>query len=159
MTEQELLLKLLSIMWAYQCKNDIKSCCMDNTQTALDILRISTKLKVKVVAVIALEHTSFIESFACKINTGHLVLLINDEKIYDPSYEVASYKDAKYFMNYKEYFDYMADFTDKEYNKKVLKDHLKFTDIAKRMNEGEFMIQDRIHYDKQIDFIELVMKK
>lgn len=157
MTEQELLLKLLSIMWAYQCKNDIKSCCIDNTQIALDTIRTNTKLRVKVVAVIVLEHTNFIDTFTCKINTGHLVLLINDKKIYDPSWEVASYKDSKYFMNYKEYLDYMADFTDKEYNKSVLKQHLTFTDIAQRMNDDEFITYDRTHYDKQMDYIESVI--
>jgi hypothetical protein len=82
------------------------------------------------------------------------VLLLNGETVIDPSYEIHSMENRRYFDNFK---DFTNSFCDK-YNKinvtKCLQDNIAFTKIAKRINDGDFTVVDKEFYHLQADFIE-----
>ena len=89
---------MLDKMHEYQKINDITGECITNVQYLYDILTYNTNLDVKVKSVYVVFNYDDETSVIC---TGHLCVLINGV-LFDPSYQYAKIKDAKYIVTFKE---------------------------------------------------------
>jgi len=147
-------------MREYQKKHNIKEQCITNVQYLYDFIKENTTSNVKTKAVLVFSSNKE-ESF-CTFVGGHLVVVLDDTIILDPSYDIFCLKDKSYFYNIKSLVDM---FNDKdELNsrfdiKKLINEHIHFTKLSDRINSGELIITDEDHYNKQADYIEKLYSK
>jgi len=137
-------------MRQYQKINDIKSQCMTNTQTLYDIIKASfpsVDVKVKAVVCCARVGDNTIKHII------HLII-IADGEYYDPSYETCEIDNRQYFSSIQNLLEgFIPNTIIKDNLKEIINPFMKFIDIEKRINSGEFLICDRDFYDKQLDCI------
>ena len=137
-------------MREYQKKKSIKKECLTNTQYLYDIIKMNFTNNVKTKAIYVFSDD---DGIAHLLN--HLVVVL-DGKTIDPSFDVFCLKNKSYFDNIK---DLMDNFDDKTMLKtridikKYTCSHFKFIKLAEQINNGEFVICDRKHYDEQGDYV------
>lgn len=142
-------------MREFQKKNNTKNQCATNVQYLYDIIRQnfkSSNVKSKAVFVFS----SDIEANSMTFSGGHLVVLLEDGTVIDPSYDVFCLKDKLYFDNMKDFLDIFTNKNDLKMRidlKKLLCEHIAFTKIAERMNNGD-VVRSNKHYNEQADYIE-----
>ena len=142
-------------MREFQEKNCIKGQCITNVQYLYDCFKQNSNNNVKAKAVIA-----FSNDYDKKISTfveGHLVVILDDEIIIDPSYDIFCLKDKRYFDNIKDLIDIFDDkdgLKKKIDMKKMIPQHITFRKIAEQINNDEFIITDNKFYYEQADYIE-----
>jgi hypothetical protein len=151
-TQELVLANTILYMREYQHLHNIKKQCITNTQFVYDILslRYGTD-RIKATAVIVIGEDEQGRNYICD---GHMVILF-DETIIDPSYELYSLKNKKYFStiaNYKSYISYAQDETEKYKN--TIKQHLTFRKLAEEINSGGFVIVDKTYYIQLTDYID-----
>jgi hypothetical protein len=85
---------------------------------------------------------------------GHLVVILDDETIIDPSYDIYCLKNKSYFDNIKDIvniFNNKVELKKKIDIKKLICDHIKFMKISEQINNGELIITKKnITINKQI---------
>ena len=146
-------LNLIPMMYAYQKRHGIKKKCIDNTQFALDSFKAShPHLNIRASAVIM---TSWDERAGrMKVWAGHLVLLLDDEDVVDPSYETGTAPDRRY---YNSIATLLAENPvlkeEKEFLKETIQAFLSFSKFAKQMNEGVLLVTDKTYYNAQADYL------
>lgn len=158
--------RLVEKMHQYQRKHDIKGQCLANTQYLYDSVNASfPRIQPKAIAVIV--HKNIL-SKECGIIDGklhieiedrliiHMVLQIGDNKIIDPSAEIADLVDAQYigFDIPKLLKKLRNDGMSESDIKFALKQYLLFKSYAERINSGELIICDKSYYLNQNDYIQ-----
>jgi hypothetical protein len=152
MAREEFIANIILQMREYQRLNGITKKCVDNSQYLYDIIN-SNGGEVVVKPYIVLTQKND-ESYIFK---GHLAInFIDDYDVIEPSYEVWSLDKPAYFDNVKD-FVRLVSFPSEEIKKEVVKDTIhsfvKFVDLAKKINSGEFVITDKSYYHSQDKFI------
>ena len=148
-------------MREFQKEKFITKQCVTNTQFLYDIITtncIGIDVKVKAVIVVSTDDETNSFTFV----GGHLVLVLNDETIIDPSYDVFSLKNKSYFHNIKDVMD-SFDNKSKEIIKTKFKNemgfHIQFMKIAEQKNNNKHIITEKQFYHNQADYIEKLYVK
>jgi hypothetical protein len=148
--------KMISLMRDYQKMHNIKGQCGTNSMYLVDNLRnFGFNAKVQPVIVVSTSSDSIV------VNSGHLVVIYNNVLL-EPSYEIYSLKTKHYCFNVKEFIDLVKQYKleniiTNDKTKEFIKNYLSFCNLAKQINEGEFLIADRKFYDDQADYVEKYM--
>ena len=140
-------LKIVKAMLEYQKANKITACCMTNAQYLLDCFTVNQPdLGAKAVAVLAVGGCKTVIHIAVKI--GDMIL--------DPSYEVLSLGNVKYYEKYIDYInsDDGAICKTIEAEKYVLNKFINMLSVVERMNDGKLCVNDGDYYHKQADYVE-----
>lgn len=88
----------------------------------------------------------------------HLIILA-DEALVDPSYDVFSMENKRYFLNIKEFVDAIENPAEKQNELKSLgKDFMKYLDCANQINSGTFENFNAELYEKQTEYVDLKLK-
>jgi hypothetical protein len=137
-------------MREFQEKNGIQKQCVTNCQYLYDVIKLNGNHNVKVKAVIVISDMDTLGIIS------HLVV-VNNNTLLEPSYDVFSLQNKSYFDNTK---DFMERF-DNEFKqvaqlnlKESIGNFLALMKLADRINDGELVITDKEFYDRQADFIE-----
>jgi len=150
---------IINSMREYQRKNNIKNKCVRNAQYLYDTIRMNSSSNVKVKAVLVYAEDADKEE--SRIVAGHLVLVLEDETIIDPSYDIFSLKNKVYSDNIN---DFMNMFKNKDEVRKdidikyIISRHIDFMKFAERINNGECPVSDKKYYNDQADYIESLYK-
>lgn len=139
---------IIRLMREYQKMNNVKKQCITNAQTLYDLINHNTNYDVKVQAVYVLSY----DGDDCFVCAGHVVVNV-EGVIFDTSYDIYSLKDPQYFDNIKVLLSNMNPIDPKD-KKELIKKHIVFKNFADKMNKDEFIITDRDHYHKQLDYIQ-----
>ena len=142
-------------MREYQKENNVKNQCVTNAQYLYDTIKINSNSNVKTKAVLVFSDNT--EEDTAIIVSGHLVVLLDDEIIIDPSYDIFCLKNKSYFDNIKDLvniFDSNVELKSKFDIKKLVCQHIHFMKISEQINNGECIITEKEHYNKQADYIE-----
>ena len=85
----------------------------------------------------------------------HLIILA-DEALVDPSYDVFSLENKRYYLNIKEFVDAIENPADKQNELRNLgKDFMKYLDCANEINSGTFDNFNNELYNKQTEYVDL----
>jgi len=137
---------IVNDMYDYQKENNIKAECLTNSQTLLDILRNSGISNVKSMACIFVGD----EGVEKKIIMKHMVLVLDNGTVIDPSYEVSSLENKRYYGTYDAYKKEGYPSFDKD----GIHQFIHFIDVSNKMNQGEFCRGENLdYYNKQIAYI------
>lgn len=145
---------LITEMYKYQKRRGIVKKCIDNTQFALDCIKESYPgANVKATAILM---TSFDpDEGHMRVCGGHLVILVDDNHILDPSYETSSAPNNRYFKTLSALLEaYPKVKNDKALLANTIKLFFDFSKFAERINNGDIMLTDRTYYNDQADFLE-----
>jgi len=135
-------------MREFQKINGVTRQCVTNTQYLYDTIKSNTNSNVKVQPVIVI--STDVTTLRCIV---HLVVVLDDKTIIDPSYDVFSLNNKSYYDNIKD-FMFNVRSTDRHLLKKSITDFICFIKLAERINNGELLICDILFYNQQADYIE-----
>jgi len=155
MTENVKMFKLkmiLDAMIKYQKENNITRECVTNVQFLYRIVKTNfPELSVKVIPIIYFNdfRTKSGEFYDIKIQTGHLVLEIEELGFLECSYDMLDrLKTATVYKTVKECVENEPFFANKEAKKMLIENVLYFQKVANDMNAGEIMINDFNYFAK-----------
>lgn len=162
MSISNLIKSIINTMTEYQKIHNIKGRCITNTQILYDIIRATDpSLDVKIQAVIVIIDDTENNIMIC--NRAHMVLYIGDGNVIDASYEVANQKNSYYFTNIKDFINFcFKNYGKKETIeycdimggiKKITEDFIEFVNLASKMNDNEFCINQE-YYNNILDYIQ-----
>jgi hypothetical protein len=143
-------------MIEYQKNNNIKGQCITNAQYLYDYINHNfpnINPKAKAVVCLGNDNENNITKCIC-----HMVIMI-DDIIYDPSYEIISLNDIYYFGNMKSFSSYIKKiplFPEDIYLKTV-SNFIEFIKLADKINEGGLLVCDKDFYNNQADYVEKKM--
>lgn len=138
---------IVNDMYEYQKENGIPDKCLTNVQTLYDILKDLGIHNVKSKAYICVGN----QQDGKKVNKKHMAL-IWDNYIIDPSYQVASLNDLRYYETYE---DYMMTMEYPEFKEEEIQSFYRFIDVSKEINNGIFCRSPGLYYyNDQFDYIE-----
>jgi len=119
---------------------------------------------VKTKAVFVFSHNN--EEDTSIVVTGHIIVVLDDETedetFIEPSYDIYSLKNISYFDNIKDFvniFDDKVNLKSRIDMKQLICDHIHFMKISSQINNGDLVITDQEHYNKQADYIEKLYSK
>lgn len=153
MNTTELVANVILSMRQYQKENGIEKQCITNTQYLYDFIMTNSTSDVKVKAVLVIGERE--EGVLCLVS-GHLVVILDDELVIDPSYDVSSLKNRRYFDNVNDFLKCISDVDRTKFPvdvKTIIESQLKFMKYAKKMNNGDCLVVDEDFYNKQADYI------
>lgn len=158
MTPFSIMENIVLQMMDFQHFNNIKGARNTNAKCMHDLLK---KVPNKSVEVFPAIVTSYNEESESGV-TVHLVVLCakdEDKVMLDPSYDVFSLENKRYYLNIKEFVD-AVDSPEKKQNefKSLARDFLILMETAKQINEGTFDQFNRELYEKQTEYVELKSK-
>jgi len=155
MSKQELISKIIRNMLEFQEKYKLNKICITNTQILYDILKSDYfNLNPKVKAVYTISKNGVNIGYT----GGHLVIDLNNN-IIDCSYDMVS-NNTTYYNNFKDFKDELYKLHNTYNNddiidyKNELKNYLKFSKKADKMNNDEFLYTDKESYHKQLNYLE-----
>lgn len=159
-SDHEIAFAYAGLMHQYQKANNVKQECVTNVQYLIDQLH-SIGIKCKASAVIVMSKNV--------INRGHVVIILDDGSVVDPSYEIAKLQNIQYYDNIRAFTDifhkecFEDEQTKTDFLKLVIKDFLHFTGLADKINNSlqhgnSFLVFDEEHYNKQADFMDDFMR-
>jgi hypothetical protein len=155
MSKQELISKIIRHMLEFQEKYKLNKICITNTQILYDILKSDYfNLNPKVKAVYTISKNGVNIGYT----GGHLVIDLNNN-IIDCSYDMVS-NNTTYYNNFKDFKDELYKLHNTYNNddiidyKNELKNYLKFSKKADKMNNDEFLYTDKESYHKQLNYLE-----
>lgn len=147
-------------MREYQKQNNVKNQCISNAQYLYDFIKVNTTHDVKTKAVIVYSHND--QEDSTTIICGHLVIVLEDGTIIEPSYDAFNLKNRLYFDDVEDllnFFDNRSGFESKVDVKKFMCDHVRFVKMSEQINGGKLLVSNGEHYNKQADHIEKLVKK
>lgn len=150
-----LISNIILSMREFQKENNIKKQCVTNVQYLCDTIKMNTRGNVKAKAVLVFSSDN--ETETAIFVGGHLVVVLDDDTIIDPSYDIFCLKNKSYFDNIKDLvdmFDNKVQLKSKIDIKKLVCDHIHFMKLADQINNGEFLITEKKFYNEQADYIE-----
>jgi len=143
-------------MMNFQHFNNIRGAIKTNAKCLHDILK--NDFRDKTIEVYPAIVTFYSENSESSVLV-HLIILVsegNDKVLFDPSYDVFSKDNKKYYLNIKDFVDSVADFENKKDELRSLAmDFLFHNEIAKQINSGSFDEHNRELYEKQREYIKL----
>ena len=151
-----LIANIILSMREFQKENNIRKQCVTNCQYLYDIIKMnssSSNVKTKAVLVFSADD----EADACTFVGGHLVVVLSDETVIEPSYDIFCLKNKSYFDNIKDFIDIFADKVELKTRidvKKIVSEHICFMKLAEQINNGEHLITEDKFYNEQADYIE-----
>jgi hypothetical protein len=152
MNKIELIDVLLHLI-EYQKINNITRMCATNVQIMYDLITTRfpfNKVEVKSVAVIEQQ----VEQ--SRVAIGHIVIILDDEILLEPSYEISRLNKPLYCFNVKDFIDamkYMKLIKDVKLDlKSEINQFLLFDKVAKDINNKELRV-DLEYYHDVIDYI------
>lgn len=154
MNSTEFVANVVLSMRQYQKENDIKRQCITNTQYLYDLIKTNTLSDVKVKSVLVVGHKN--DEELCLIS-GHLVVVLDDGLVIDPSYEIACIENRRYFDNVNDFLKCIGKVDRSQFYvdvKTMIKNQLVFMKYAEKMNNGDCLVVDKDFYNKQADYIE-----
>lgn len=115
-----------------KCKN-ITGNCIENCKDFYAFIKSTSEINVKVKAVCVLGSKNDTGYITC----GHIIILVNDTYIVDPSYDVFSLQEKRYYDNTDEIFSVLEKSKKIQYNKKeMIKTHARFVKYAETITDG-----------------------
>jgi hypothetical protein len=130
----------------YQKNKNIKNMCVTNVAFLYNtIIGFGFKnIKAKSAISVYID----IDKKLLRICAGHILLLL-DDIIIEPSYDIYCHSDVKYFFTIKELMNYIKNinyFITEEFNLKfIIEKNIKFMEIEKQINYGD-VIGDPCYY-------------
>jgi hypothetical protein len=146
-------------MREFQKENNIRKQCLTNSQYLYDIIKMNSSSNVKTKAVLVFSADDVAD--VCTFVGGHLVVVLDDETVIDPSYDIFCLKNKSYFDNIKDFMDIFADKVELKTRvdvKKIVSEHISFMKFAEQINNGEHVITENKFYNEQADYIEKVYR-
>ena len=152
---------IIMSMREFQKNNNIKNQCLTNAQYLYDALtenKVKNDVKVQACFVISLDRDVYIVG-------GHVVVML-DNVVLDPSFDVHSLNNKTYFENVNDFMKALNKLKTDGVNinelktdgivgvKGVVSHHVQFVKYAEQMNRGVQVITERTFYDDQADHIE-----
>lgn len=145
-------------MMDFQHFNKIKGARNTNAKCMHDILKkMSPTEKIEVYPAIVTSYNKESESGV----VVHLIVLAvegpeSSQVMLDPSYDVFSLENKRYYLNIKEFVDAIEN-PEKKQNelKSLARDFLLLAEIAKQINEGTFDMFNRELYEKQTEYVKI----
>jgi hypothetical protein len=163
---------IVDAMHQYQRKHNIKKQCITNTQYLYDSIKASFPcLDVKTKAIIGFRNNDKIlgvdeKSQKKYVNREtytvvHMVVLIDDKIIFDPSAEINDMEDLDYVgREFKGLIKTLRELgMCEEMINTLIKQYMLFLGYEKKMNNGEGLVVDRQYYNNQADYVEETMMK
>lgn len=150
-------------MMNFQHFNNIRRAIKTNTKCMFDILKNrltsnceSSDQTIEVYPAIVTSHNDDATKSDVVITLVILVTTGDEQLLLDPSYDVFSRDNKRYYLNIKEFVDALAD-ADKKQNelKSLAMDFLFHNEIAKQIGDGSFDDYNRELYQKQTEYVEL----
>ena len=153
--------KIVNYMRDYQKENNIIGRCITNSQYLYDCLIHSFKNKnINIKCEVKCVYITFFKNGKLIIASDHLVLLLNDDEIIDPSYAIYKLR-PKYYLTYKNFNEYVSFRRGlpiiKKEQQNLLNRHIEFTKYADNINNTNYkipVITDKDYYNKQADYIQ-----
>lgn len=142
--------ELIVKMREYQKKHNITRECITNTQYLLDNMKTNGMDNVKAQAVIVVGQ----RDGDIIVYGGHIVVVDDEENIYEASYELSSLDKKRYYNNFKDFMDFSKEIGSESLKKQTLTEFLKFTKNANRINSGEGLICNKQYYHKQANYVD-----
>ena len=158
--------QIYETMRKYQKENNIKKQCLANCQFLSDSIKETFRhngadynlVKVRAVYVFGNNNEEKISKFL----GGHVVVVLDDDIFYEPSYDIYSLKNKQYFTNFSELRDFINTFNNKDELLQhtldcntLISQNIKFTEYANQINNGKLLdLPDKEYYNKQADYIE-----
>ena len=142
-------------MMKYQKENNIKKRCLDNSQILYDYCKYKGIENVKAQAYICTGETEINGKKTIMLIDEHMVILLDDE-IVDPSYEIDSLSKKNYYKSYREFMD--SEYFD-GFDEIKLRKFLNFVEYSNSMNSGEFVFSNEKYHDDQFDYLINLIKK
>jgi len=158
--EHSLISNIVVSMRKYQKENNVKKQCVTNAQYLYDTMKINLNNNVKTKAVFVFSDNN--QEDTAIFVSGHIIVTIDNKTIIEPSYDIYCLENTSYFDNIKDLvsiFDDKIELKSKIDIKKLIYDHIHFIKISEQINNGEFIITDKKHYNKQADYIEKLYSK
>lgn len=145
------------LMHRYQKENNVENECVTNVQYLFDQLH-SLGIKCKASPAIVMCEDAM-------INMGHVVIILDDGSVIDPSYEIAKLQNIQYYDNIKTFINIFhkecfEDEETKDVFKNIIKHFISFNNLANRINDSiqtgkTAVVCDNKHYHKQADYIDI----
>jgi len=145
------------LMHRYQKANNVENECVTNVQYLFDQLH-SLGIKCKASPAIVMSEDEM-------INKGHVVILLEDGSVIDPSYEIARLQNIQYYDNIKVFINMFhkecfEDEETKDVFKDIIKHFISFNNLANRINDSlqtgkTAVVCDNKHYNKQADYMDI----
>jgi len=160
MDKSILISNIILSMRKFQEKNCIEKQCITNTQYLYDCIKQIGFNNVKAKAVYVFSND--VETSTAIFVAGHLIVVLDDETMIDPSYDIFCLKDKSYFDNIKDLIDIFDDKNKLKTNidiKKLIGEHITFMKVAEQINNNECIITDKKIYNDQADYIEKLYSK
>ena len=132
-------------MMKYQKKKNSIKRCLDNSQILYDYCKYKGIKNVKAQAYIC----SGEKEDGTPFSLAHLAIMIDSERI-DPSYEINSLPNIKYYKSYREFMDSKYS---EGFNEDILKLYLKFVKYSDSMNSDKFVVSNQKYYTNQFDYL------
>jgi hypothetical protein len=149
--DKRMISNIVLSMREFQKTHCIKEQCVTNAQYLYDCIKVNSLYNVKVKPVIVVSFDNVTKSVVCV--GGHLIVVLDDETIFEPSYDVFALKNKSYFDNIKMLMD-SYDNELKTILKKSICYFIPFVKLAERINNGELVICDKDFYNNQADYID-----
>lgn len=155
--------KIFHSMLEYQKENNITTHCIVNTAYLYDMYKLNSNIKVKAKAVFVLTDDGGIGP--CGMLPGHLVLILDNGTIIDPSYEIFSVKNKTYCHSIEDLKKVCVESNinlTESFMKELESDNIPFANIAEKINNGTYKItlEDSfgVYYNKQAKYIKKKIK-
>jgi len=152
---------IMALMHEYQKTNNVKKECITNTQYLYDCMKANfpaSNARAKAVICVKTDEKNESNTFIV-----HMVIMVN-ERIYDPSYEINSLENVVYHDNIKKLissFDNIKDIptSAKQVLSNTFTQFIEFTKKEDEINNNGLLICDKKFYNDQADYIEEYLKK
>lgn len=164
MNSSEKLGHIILFMREYQKINGISGKCVINAKYLYDTIKHNfknPKMEAKAVVVVGYSEAKKSDIFIC----GHLVVLLEGKTVLDPSYEIHSLTNKKYYMDLNELFASIDHKSKKRAQKKFrtyignpFGIHRGMTNVANHVNSGFDVVDDYKYYNDQADYVEKRLK-
>ena len=148
---------VITSMMEYQKNNTITKHSVANAQYLHNIIKTSPhKIDVKAKAVIAVS-TNYEENKITFVS-GHVILMLDNEIMVDPSYDVSCMPNTTYFETVTDLINAVNDTDTLKQNvdiKQITFEHIETMKISKLINDGKFAVveKEQNHYKKQSEHI------
>ena len=147
---ESMLANIVLYMREYQKMHNIKKQCITNCQYLYDNLKANMPShNIKVKAVIGISSNEDIDTTI--LYAGHVVVEVDEEFIFEPSYEVYSIDNIEYFDNIKIFINSVTNINNSD-KKHVIKEFIDFQKLADSINNGEALVEKE-YYNKQADYV------
>jgi hypothetical protein len=150
-----LISNIILSMREFQKQNNIKKQCITNTQYLYDTITMNSGTNVKAKPVFVFSHDD--EGGTATFVGGHLLVILDDDTMIEPSYDIFCLKNKSYFDNIKDLMDVFHNKDDLKTKidiKKLVSDHIQFMKFAEQINNGKRVITEEKFYNEQADYIE-----